>query len=250
MKILVIGDSCIDRYKYGICERISPEAPIPILNFISTEDKLGMVANVEKNLLSLGANTTLLTNEEKIIKERFIEKRNMQQLLRVDYESLPLKKLDITLLEDIDIRSFDAIVLSDYDKGFLTHDVIESIINKNGDLLPIFVDSKKKDLSSFNNCIIKINESEEKNVINWPKNCEKIVTLGSAGAKYNQKIYKGKKIEVFDVCGAGDSFLAGLVIGFLNLNNIEKAIQLANEVAAISVSHHGVYAVSKDEIRF
>jgi D-beta-D-heptose 7-phosphate kinase/D-beta-D-heptose 1-phosphate adenosyltransferase len=250
MKVLVIGDSCIDRYTYGVCERISPEAPVPILNFINVEEKLGMAANVEKNLSSLGMQTTLLTNHEKIIKERFVEKRNMQQLLRVDYESLPLKKLDIELLKNIEMDSFDAIVISDYDKGFITNDIIDSIIIKNKNILPIFVDSKKKDLSRFINCIIKVNETEEKNVIKWPDNCKKIVTLGSIGAKYCEKIYKGKKVEVFDVCGAGDSFLAGLVLGFLSLNNLEKAIQLANKVAAVSVSHHGVYAVNKDEIRF
>lgn len=248
MKIAILGDSCLDRYRYGYCDRLSPEAPVPILKFSDIQEKVGMAANVEKNLCSLGFDTTLYTNQEKIIKERFIEKRSMQQLLRVDYEILPLNKIDY--LENIDFNQYDGLVISDYDKGFITEDSVKNILKIVKNRKPIFVDSKKKNLSCYEGCIIKINELENSLVTNWPNKYEKIVTLGSAGALYKNKLYKSSKVEVFDVCGAGDSFISGLVYGFFkNDGNLEKSIVLANKVASISVKHFGNYAVTEDEIR-
>ena len=146
MKVLVIGDSCIDRYRYGTCERISPEAPVPILNFCNFEDKKGMAANVAENLISLNLNVNLFTNKEQIIKERFIESKSMQQLLRVDYENLPIEEAKI---ENINLDDYSAIVISDYNKGFLQKNSIQDIIKINNNKKPIFVDSKKKDLSFY-----------------------------------------------------------------------------------------------------
>jgi D-beta-D-heptose 7-phosphate kinase/D-beta-D-heptose 1-phosphate adenosyltransferase len=246
MKVLVIGDSCIDRYRYGTCERISPEAPVPILNFCNFEDKKGMAANVAENLISLNLNVNLFTNKEQIIKERFIESKSMQQLLRVDYENLPIKEAKI---ENINLDDYSAIVISDYNKGFLQKNSIQDIIKINNNKKPIFVDSKKKDLSFYENCIIKINKLENSLVHKWPNNYTKIVTIGSNGAIYNNKIFKSKKVEVFDVCGAGDSFLSGLVYGYLkNEGNIEKSIEIANLVASISTKHYGNYSVKETEI--
>jgi bifunctional ADP-heptose synthase (sugar kinase/adenylyltransferase) len=246
MKVLVIGDSCIDRYRYGTCERISPEAPVPILNFCNFEDKKGMAANVAENLISLNLNVNLFTNKEQIIKERFIESKSMQQLLRVDYENLPIEEAKI---ENINLDDYSAIVISDYNKGFLQKNSIQDIIKINNNKKPIFVDSKKKDLSFYENCIIKINKLENSLVHKWPNNYTKIVTIGSNGAIYNNKIFKSKKVEVFDVCGAGDSFLSGLVYGYLkNEGNIEKSIEIANLVASISTKHYGNYSVKETEI--
>jgi len=246
MKVLVIGDSCIDRYRYGTCERISPEAPVPILNFCNFEDKKGMAANVAENLISLNLNVNLFTNKEQIIKERFIESKSMQQLLRVDYENLPIEEAKI---ENINLDDYSAIVISDYNKGFLQKNSIQDIIKINNNKKPIFVDSKKKDLSFYENCIIKINKLENSLVHKWPNNYNKIVTIGSNGAIYNNKIFKSKKVEVFDVCGAGDSFLSGLVYGYLkNEGNIEKSIEIANLVASISTKHYGNYSVKETEI--
>jgi len=248
MKVLIIGDSCIDRYRFGSCNRLSPEAPVPILDFVYSEDKLGMACNVDNNLRSLGLDTLLFTNEEKSIKERFIEIKKMQQLLRVDYQNV-VNKFDFHLLNNIDIEQYGAVVISDYDKGFLDEHVISKIIDIINFKKQIFVDSKKKDLSLYEGCAIKINNLENSLVTKWPNKYEKIVTLGSDGALYNNKVYKSKKVEVFDVCGAGDSFLAGLVYGYIKKNkDIPASIEIANSVAAISVTHYGNYAVKKKEI--
>jgi bifunctional ADP-heptose synthase (sugar kinase/adenylyltransferase) len=84
LKILVIGDSCTDIYNYGTCDRISPEAPVPVLRTTFKEEKPGMALNVQKNLEALGHKTMIITNPETIKKERFVDQRTMQHLLRVD----------------------------------------------------------------------------------------------------------------------------------------------------------------------
>ena len=71
-KVLLIGDSCIDRYHYGTVERISPEAPVPIFKVLKTENKNGMSLNVKENLLGLGVSVDIITNEKEIIKSRHI----------------------------------------------------------------------------------------------------------------------------------------------------------------------------------
>ena len=84
LKILLIGDSCTDVYNYGTCERISPEAPVPILKTTKIEEKPGMAKNVMTNLLGFGHEVRLITNWEEIKKERFVDQKTMQHLLRVD----------------------------------------------------------------------------------------------------------------------------------------------------------------------
>ena len=126
-KILVIGDSCTDVYNYGVCERLSPEAPVPVLKIMYTEEKPGMSLNVENNLKALGHHTILLTNPEKIIKERFVDQRSMQHLLRVDKgegDKDLINSIDLRLLKTVKNMNFnfDCVVISDYNKGFLTYE--------------------------------------------------------------------------------------------------------------------------------
>ena len=82
--ILVIGDSCHDIYHYGECERLSPEAPVPIFKEIKQVSKFGMSLNVAENLKTFGFNVIHLTNQELITKHRFVDIRFKQHLLRVD----------------------------------------------------------------------------------------------------------------------------------------------------------------------
>ena len=91
-RILLIGDSCIDEYVYGICERLNPEAPVPILKYHRKEIKHGMAWNVKGNLQAFGIEVNILTNEEKIIKTRYIDEKYNHQirnlLLRIHFEFL------------------------------------------------------------------------------------------------------------------------------------------------------------------
>ncbi len=247
LKILVIGESCLDLYRFGRCERLSVEAPVPILLQTKTESKPGMAANVSLNIKSLGYETVIVTNESEIIKERFLDERFSQQILRVDSNDTcdplnPKKIKDLLAKEE-----FDGTVISDYNKGFLTHSVLSRLIP----ILPkpIFVDSKKKDLSAYSDCILKINKMEHALSSILPSDCELIITLGDRGAKWKGSIYPAQKVhDVFDVCGAGDSFLAALSVKYIETGSMIESIKFANKCAGISVRHLGVYNVTREDI--
>lgn len=246
--ILVIGEECIDLYRYGQCKRISPEAPVPIFLEEKTERRPGMAANVSKNIETLGHKTVLISNEEQIIKERIVDRQFHQQLLRVDRHD-HCEPLTILFLKEslnsLEIE-FDATIISDYDKGFLSHQVISEMMP----LLPkpVFIDSKKRDLSSFEECIIKINEFEYENANKFPDKYELIITCGKFGAKYKDEMFAVEKIEIKDICGAGDSFLSALAIRYLDSSNFSDAIHFANAAASVSVTVPGVYSPTMEEV--
>lgn len=249
-KILLLGDNCVDRYMTGTVDRISPEAPVPIFNIKESFDREGMAANVMRNLSALNCQTFLVTNKEDIVKTRFIDLKSGQHILRIDHEP-EITKWDRQLSEPWNI--FDAVVISDYNKGFLSYEDIENIIQTFRG--PIFIDTKKQDLSRFSAdwVYVKINETEYKNRHSVPKNL--IVTLGDRGAiKYTvnpgtETLFGTKQVEVMDVCGCGDTFIAALTYQYLLTKDIDKAIIFANVAAGITVQHRGNYAPSYDEIR-
>ena len=147
----------------------------------------------------------------------------------------------------INSESFDGTLISDYNKGFLTHSVLSKLIPHLPK--PIFVDSKKKDLSAICDCILKINKKEYEMSSILPSDCDLIVTLGDRGAKWRGSSYPAKNVhDVFDVCGAGDSFLAALSIKYIETKDMPKSIKFANKCAGISVRHLGVYNVTKEDI--
>jgi D-beta-D-heptose 7-phosphate kinase/D-beta-D-heptose 1-phosphate adenosyltransferase len=242
--VLLIGDSCQDVYHFGTCDRISLEAPVPILKEKYTESRAGMAGNVKSNLESFGINIDFFTNKKQIKKHRFIDIKTNAHLLRVDEGEI--KKLR-SFAADIDKKSYDAVVLSDYDKGFLSPQACEELTHKFYNL-PVFIDSKKKDLSCFHKSIIKLNEQEYRKSNHGCSNSEIIVTMGSDGAMYKGKKFPTTKIDVHDVCGAGDVFLASLVFGFLKTKDLEKAIVYANKLASLSVTKFGTYVLTKEEI--
>ena len=84
--ILLIGDSCIDEYKIGTVDRLSPEAPVPVIKIVDTIQVPGMASNVHKNLGNLNCQMEFITNKEIITKTRYIDTRSGQHLLRVDDE--------------------------------------------------------------------------------------------------------------------------------------------------------------------
>ena len=156
--------------------------------------------------------------------------------------------LQTDILNDIEMKiDYNAVIISDYDKGFVTPDNIKFIVNNFK--CPIFVDSKKNDLSEYENCIIKINEIEYKRVLKFPKNYELIVTLGDRGAIYKDKIIPTNKVNVFDVSGAGDTFIASLVVKYLLSNDLEKSIKFANLCSSIVVTKSGTASITKEEVQ-
>jgi len=239
-KVLLIGDSCTDVYIYGNCNRLNPEAPVPILNYTRTVTKQGMAWNVRENLRSFGIEVYMLTNEENIIKTRYIDEKSNQQILRVDNE-IKLKPMEYQIPED----SYDAIVISDYDKGFITSQMLFDIAYTSK--CPVFIDSKKQLLPKYN-CYIKINDVEYEKLKDKSDYGNLIITKGARGAEYDGILYPGQEVSVYDVVGAGDTFLSALVYGFLKTKKIQESIPLANKAAAIAVAHQGTYVLTQEDI--
>lgn len=240
-KILLIGDSCIDEYHYGVCERLSPEAPVPVVSIKRSETKPGMAANVYENLISLGCEVDFVTSEVKSIKKRYIDERSGQHMIRIDEDlyTPPLNPDKINF-----IHQYDALVISDYNKGFISDESLVDILTRYS--WPVFIDTKKNDLKKLKKSFVKINDIEYKTINS--KNENLIITMGAAGAKYKNKTYPAPKVETVDVCGAGDTFLAALTVEYLITKDIEKAIKFANYAGALTVTHNGVYAPTVEEI--
>ena len=158
-KILVIGDGCSDVFRYGTCDRISPEAPVPIMKPTRTTGNGGMAINVYENLKTLGIETDIITNDIRPVKTRYVDEVSNQMLLRVD-EKDEIRPLMASEIEAIDFSQYYAVVISDYDKGYLS-DVDIKFITDNHDL--VFMDTKKKlDSWAFGVKFIKINYKEFK----------------------------------------------------------------------------------------
>ena len=149
MNVLVIGDSCKDVFVYGEIERISPEAPVPVFRPTREESNDGMARNVSNNVESLGMTIHTLTNKNSIIKKRYVDNRSGQMVLRVDEhdycERIPTKTLQGITNNKFqyygsgqDVKNIDAIIISDYCKGFLEESDIELICKYNKN---VFVDT-------------------------------------------------------------------------------------------------------------
>ena len=250
-KILVIGDSCTDIFQYGKCERLSPEAPVPIFKPTNITTNGGMSINVAENIRSLGAECNLVTNDLRPAKTRYVDETSNQILLRVDVND-EVKEIDEDLLIQIKFDEYDAVVISDYNKGFLSKDDIE-FISKNHPV--VFMDTKKElGLWAENVRFIKLNEKEfEQNTGREFRNKYMhylIVTKGGAGAELNNSRQFPIKNEhpVRDLSGAGDTFLAALVVEYLKSNNMEEAIHFANKCSSWVVTKKGVVSVNPELI--
>ena len=241
MKVLLIGDSCEDRYFYGDVKRLNPEAPVPILEYKRGVTSKGMVLNVRENLMSFGVEVYLSTHPEEIIKTRYIDEKSNQQIMRYDEES-KIKPLSFDFPKEWN-NEYDALVISDYDKGFITQEKLFELSNWFQG--PVFIDTKK--ICIPGNAFIKVNESEFKKITHFiPDNM--IITKGGEGTEYQGKLYPAEKVNVFDVVGAGDTFLAALTYGYLKYGRIEEAIPLDNKAAAVAVSHRGTYVLTEEYI--
>jgi D-beta-D-heptose 7-phosphate kinase/D-beta-D-heptose 1-phosphate adenosyltransferase len=240
-KILLIGDSCIDIYQYGNVDRISPEAPVPIFVPTHSEQREGMAGNVYSNLIALGCSVDIICGH-KSKKTRLVDSRSKQQILRIDDDVIS------SPVSSVDTDGYDAVVISDYNKGIVSYELIKSLILKS--TLPIFVDTKKKNLKEFDGCYVKINELEYSTATSLPNDSWLITTRGKAGSTYNGRQFPAPIVgEVTDVTGAGDTFLAALTYEFLNKQDIDQAIEFANKAASITVQHLGCYAPNLEEIR-
>lgn len=256
--ILVIGETSSDIWHYGKVTRLAPDSPHPIFKPLHTCHNLGMARNVVDSI-------KLLSNHEYDVKfhsqlnflkkERYIDEESNYILLRVDANDEILT--NETFLMDEDIREYEAVVISDYNKGFLDEDDIRHVVEDCQRYnIPVFVDTKKP-LGSFccGNTFVKINKkeydncknTEEFNACEW-KNL--IITLGSQGAWYYSEdiTFDIKKVESRDLSGLGDLALSALVVRYLETYDIKESIKFFNCACSIAAQHRGIYRPSRQEV--
>lgn len=246
MKILIVGDSCVDKFVYGRCERLNPEAPTPVFIPEHEVDNPGMAANVLQNIQSVDLHhVELITNSTDCYKVRFVEKNSNYILLRVDSGEDKIQRINVS---QYDFSDWDVVVISDYNKGFLLEEDIDYISQK---AKLTFMDTKKP-LGNWAKNVdwIKINSKEFNNPSHdkefLSQNLDKIiVTLGDRGTKLVDEIFPTEIVEVRDVVGAGDTFLSSLVLKFLETRQIKESIRIANICATESVKQKGVTDLSK-----
>jgi len=244
--VIVIGENCKDKFVYGHCNRMCPEAPVPVFKptgDITIND--GMAGNVASNVRSLGYPCHHIHNSGDTIKTRYIDYRTNQMLLRVDdndYSSpLVIEGLTAAL-----VASADLVIVSDYDKGLLTEATMKEIFELNPNC---FLDTKKRLRASWAGkarCI-KINEPEfeaTRDSISQSLMKKIVITRGDAGCDFQGETYPPRKaLQTIDVSGAGDTFIAGLATKWLETRAIKDSIDFANECAHKVIQQRGVTAV-------
>jgi len=244
-RVLVIGDSCTDIYVYGSCTRLCPDAPVPVFMPKFKKENKGMAGNVYENLLSLQVKADLVTNEGSVEKARYVEQHTNHMIVRIDSGEEKIER--IRNLYAIEFEKYDAIVISDYNKGFLTQEDIEFIGTQHS---LVFMDTKKI-LGEWAQHItfIKINEVEYERTHytirdkKWPSQ-SLIITRGSGGCSYKEETFPVSKVEIKDLSGAGDTFLAAMVAKYLETTNMRLSLKFANDCATQVVQQKGVTTIN------
>lgn len=244
-KVLLIGDICIDQYQYLEPGKKNPEADAPLYNFSDFKHSYGMAGNVAKCLEALGIKPHLFLKPSYpySTKTRFI--LNNKQIMRVDDDCTSSE----ANLGGIHFYEFDCVVISDYNKGFVTDNTIKTVLEKTNPGTPILLDTKKHNLADFFGCIIKTNLEEAQKATSLPDDGH-IITLGKAGAKYHGFNYPALYVPTtVDPCGAGDAFLAGMVYALkVGYNNINSMICYGICNAGVGVQHMGCYQPTEAEL--
>jgi bifunctional ADP-heptose synthase (sugar kinase/adenylyltransferase) len=243
MKILVIGDSCTDIFRYGEVNRLAPEAPVPVIKPDRETSNPGMAGNVVANLKALGADVDFVTNQTEIRKVRYVCSKYNHMLLRVDENDTCEAFNPSSLL----LNKYDAIVISDYCKGFLSEEDIKMISQLYQST--IFLDTKKVlgnwahhvDFIKINS--VEYNKSKEQIDNDLVLQDKTIVTRGKYGCNYQGKTYPTTDVPIKDVSGAGDTFLSGLVVEYIRSKNIELAIEFAQKCTTIVIQKTGVSTI-------
>lgn len=246
--IIVVGDSIIDKYIEGRALRISPEAPVPVLSDLKYSVKEGGAKNVFNNIQVQEKTFIKDPNYKEPVKTRVVA--SGQQIVRLDDE------VKQSCQPYVPKDSF--LVISDYNKGAITD--YQSLIRE----AEISIIDTKRNFSTFHSAdILKCNASEFRSYTNTEISEQSlsklsneqdswiIVTDSDNGAFVFD--YTGfyhvptEPVEVVDVTGAGDVFLALLATEIYKGESIKRAVEVATRGATISVQHPGTYILSKEE---
>ena len=298
--VIVLGDVMLDKYVWGNVSRISPEAPVPIVEVAKESYAPGGAANAASNIAALGGKAVLVgmvgDDPHKDILAKELEQRGIfakliidsrptitkirvmahtQQLMRVDYEHKhPIDTAtEKRVLDIIEQTPADAIIISDYAKGLITqtlYDDVKRIAEERE--IPLFVDVKPRaGINYAGATVIKTNHKEAceltgveehngdhmetigKKLVEQLKSHvlvtrgEKGVSIFSNNGKITHTPTQAK--QVFDVTGAGDTFLAAFALAFISGESLEDAAWVANHAAGIKVGKVGTASVSAEELR-
>lgn len=297
--ILVIGDVMLDQYLSGSTDRLSPEAPVPVVKIDSQFSVLGGAANVANNLAALGANVSLLgvvgrDDNARIVNELLETKgianqlldadifttvktrvisRN-QQMVRVDREEV-FSDEDAFVNHLSGVLSFfqgSAIIVSDYAKGVCSSGAMKVILTwaTNNDV-KVLIDPKGTDWSKYEGAfLIKPNVKELEELFNTS-----IENTNSEIAQFGKEIrsryniehvlitrseegmthihdeilhVKSRKVDIYDLSGAGDTVIAVLVFLIQQGEDISIAINKANQAGSYVITKPNTYAISNTEL--
>jgi D-beta-D-heptose 7-phosphate kinase/D-beta-D-heptose 1-phosphate adenosyltransferase len=303
--ILVIGDIIVDHFIWGTVSRISPEAPVPVVNVTKENLLLGGAANVLHNIYDLGGKATLCgligddamgdhllklladlsspasgvvrsKNRPTTLKTRVIAQN--QQVVRFDREKKccpsPESLDEIFRFLDRTLTTFDAVIISDYDKGMISLQLMDYLRDRanGGKKIPLIVDPKPTRPERFKGVtIVTPNHHEaelmanvviedENDLLNAAKTLQKmlngeaiLITRGEAGMALFEKDKPLLTIptmakEVYDVTGAGDTVIATLALGLAVGLGFAEAATIANLAAGIVVGKIGTATASTDEL--
>ena len=300
--VLLVGDVMLDKYVFGKVTRISPEAPVPVFLSKKNKEVLGGAGNVYNNLAKLGVRSTFISiigkdnsgnRLRKLIKTNkmhtalFYEDNrrvtttktrylaNNQQIIRVDEEDgIKISKLAHKFIISNfrkKINKATVVIISDYNKGVITKDLMEEIIKISKSFKkPVIVDPKNKNFNFYKNAYLVTPNQLEASIVSGldcdtneeAEQCAKfimnkfnieniIITRGEKGLTFlnKKKVIHAptRKIEVFDVSGAGDTVLAILAISISDNMDIDKVLYNANKAAGIVVGKIGTSAITKKE---
>jgi rfaE bifunctional protein kinase chain/domain len=271
-RILVCGDAMIDRYLYGTAERMSPEAPVPVFKVEREESRDGAAANVTENIRAMGAEVAGIYSSSWDMDETSIFKTRMiingtQVFARIDedYKQEPLEVAFVARRAE----EYDIVVLCDYGKGTLDN-IGEIIGTLKAAGKTVIVDPKARRAREYKGADwIKPNLAEMQLLIGrWSSEDElefKVKALQRAagiphvlltrGAQ-GMTLFAGARIDippinagpVLDVCGAGDTAIAGLAVGLARGYTAGNAARVANIAAGIAVTRFGTSIVTKEEV--
>jgi D-beta-D-heptose 7-phosphate kinase / D-beta-D-heptose 1-phosphate adenosyltransferase len=302
LRILIIGDVMLDRSIWGDVDRISPEAPVPVLRSVRTTSAPGGAANVAMNLVGLGVNVAqagfwgddaemrelrallapanvdlsgMISSGNPTISKTRITSRN-QQLLRLDVESAeprPATEHEALMERALElVRTADAVILSDYDKGALSAPLCQAVIGLARERrIPVLADPKGRDFGKYAGATTICPNLQELGLVTGipsrdlaPLLAAAQELVGQLGIDYITVTMSEKGIrilypdsvfhsptrarEVFDVTGAGDTVIATLAASLAGGLDPETAVTLANIAAGIVVAKTGTAPISRHEL--
>jgi D-beta-D-heptose 7-phosphate kinase/D-beta-D-heptose 1-phosphate adenosyltransferase len=250
MKVLVLGDVIIDKYIYGTSTRISPEAPVPVITYIEEKETRGGAGLVYENLKSLGVDVEMYdTLEDHSVKTRII--CDGHYITRIDEDKDADSNAVLQRIKQADFSAYDIVVLSDYDKGTLDNakKIIKHINKFN---CKVIVDPKRYAHDYEGAWLVKPNNSEytKFEFDEWQGNIITTDAGHSVSATIDDKEYTVpvNNLEVADVTGAGDCFMAAFVYSLTKNYTHKKCLEIAVKGSTESVKHAGTYILKQEDV--